>query len=77
MNEKSCLNEVVFFFAVQSCFCKILNFLTQTIGSVMVWQMQVHGSGRPAYGFSNNAKLKHGCQIQVAWGWRGCQIQII
>ena len=66
MNEKSCLNKAVFVFAVQSCFCKILNFLTQAIGSIMVWQTQVRGSGRPAHGFSNNARPKHGCQIQVA-----------
>ena len=41
MNEKSCLNEVAFIFAVQSCFWKILNFLTQA----RVWhgfQVQVH-----------------------------------
>jgi hypothetical protein len=75
MNEKSYLNKAVFVFAVQSCFYKILKFLTQAIGSVMVWQTQVHGFGRPAHGFSNNARPKHGCQIQVAWGWHGCQTQ--
>jgi hypothetical protein len=44
MNEKSCFNEAVFVFAVQSCFWKVLNFLTQALGSSMVARPR-HGSG--------------------------------
>jgi len=76
MNEKSCFNEAVFVFAVQSCFWKVLNFLTQALGSSMVARPR-HGSGilkraglvwllGPGAGLAYpDEHVCHSCQTQV------------
>jgi hypothetical protein len=58
MNENSCLNEAIFVFAVQSCFSKNLNFLTQTHGSKMVV--------KPTW-------VWHSCQAHDPWVWQLCK----
>jgi hypothetical protein len=58
MNENSCLNEAIFIFAVQSCFSKNLNFLTQTHGSKMVV--------KPTW-------VWHSCQAHDPWVWQLCK----
>jgi len=58
MNENSCLNVTMFVFAVQSCFSKNLNFLTQTHGSKMVV--------RPTW-------VWHSYQSHDPWVWQLCK----
>jgi len=53
MNEKSCFNEVVFVFTVQSCCWKIVIFLTQALES------DIHVRPKPG------SSINHGCQTKA------------
>jgi len=53
MNEKSCFNEAMFVFTVQSCCWKILIFLIQALES------GTHVRPKPG------SSINHGCQIEA------------